>query len=56
MIMDVLFVDMRCNDKGMSALGPSHGRFVSDTIGFLRCDLSGLERLADLISDHITGS
>ncbi|EQE41368.1 relaxase/Mobilization nuclease domain protein [Clostridioides difficile CD40] len=52
-IMNVLAVCMGGNEKGILALRPAHGRFIAHPICILRGDLSGLERLPDLIAQHI---
>ena len=39
--------------KACFSLGKAHGRFIADFIGLLRCDLTGLKGLSDLIGDHI---
>ena len=52
-IMNVFPVGMGRNDKGILALGKPHGKLITDLIGFLGGDLSGLERLTNLIGDHI---
>ena len=46
-------VCMGGNEKGVFALRPSHGCFIAHTVCLLGGDLSGLERLADLIAKHI---
>lgn len=52
-IVDVRLVRVGGNEKGVLALRPAHRRFVADAIGLLRGNLSGLERLPDLIAQHI---
>ena len=52
-VMNVSLVDVSRHNEGVFALRPSHGGFIAHLIGFLRCDLTGLEGLADLIGDHI---
>lgn len=52
-IMDMSFIYMSCNYKSMSPLSPAHSRFISDSVGFLRCDFSGFKSLPDLIGNHI---
>ena len=52
-VMNVSLVDVGCHNEGVFALRPSYGGFIANLIGFLRCDLTGLEGLADLIGDHI---
>ena len=46
-------VCMGGNEKGVFALRPAHGCLISHTVCLLGGDLSGLERLADLIAQHI---
>ena len=41
------------NDKRIFALGEAHCQFVAHLVGFLGGDLTGLERLPNLIGDHI---
>ncbi len=53
MIMDVLFVDMSADDKGMFALGEPFGKLTSNAICFLRRDLAGNKGLPEMISNHI---
>ena len=53
MVMDVLAVCVGGNKKGIFALRPAHRRFIADTVGVLRGNLSGLESLPDLITQHI---
>ena len=52
-IVDVRLVCVGGNEKGVFALCPAHCRFIADAVGLLRRDLPGLERLADLIAQHI---
>ena len=40
--------------KAYLPFGKPHGKLITDFIGFLGGDLSGFERLPNLISDHIT--
>ena len=51
--MDVLAVCVGGNEKGVLALRPAHGHFIAQPVCLLRGDLSGLERLPDLIAQHI---
>lgn len=51
--MDMGLVRMGGNEKGVFALRPAHGRFIPDTVCLLGGDLTGPERLADLIAEHI---
>ena len=43
MIVDVGFVNMSANDEGVSAFCEAFGQLTSQTICFLRCDLTGAE-------------
>ena len=46
-------VRMGCYDKSMTSLCKTHCQFIADLIRFLRRNFSRLERLSDLIGDHI---
>ena len=51
----MLLVGVGTDDKGMVALREAPGKFIAEPVGFLRSDLTRLERLANLIRDHIAG-
>jgi hypothetical protein len=51
--MDMVAVDMRCDEKGVFAFCPAHSRFVSYAVGFLRRYFAGNKRLPDLIAQNI---
>src|SRR5699024_8020383 len=51
--MNMRFVDVGADHKGMIAFGEPPGKFYAQPVGFLRCDLSGPERLAHMVGDHI---
>ena len=53
MVVYMLAVNMGRHNKGMVAFQKAHGQFSPYFIGFLRCDLSGLEGLAHMIGNHI---
>ena len=53
MIMDVFLVRMSGHDERKVATGEPQGQLVAQTVGNLRCDLTGLERLSDLIGDDL---
>ncbi len=53
MVVNVRPVNVRGNYKSVVALRPSHRRFVSDPVCFLRRYLAGFEGLPDLVSDDI---
>ena len=42
-IMNMRFVDVGADHKGMIAFGEPPGKFYAQPVGFLRCDLSGFE-------------
>jgi len=52
-VVNVLPVRVGGNDKRILAFGETHCQFVAHLVGFLGGDLSGLERLTNLIGDHI---
>ena len=54
-IMDMLFVGVGTDDKGMVALGEALGKFIAELVGFLWRDLSRFEGLPDLIRNYIAG-
>ena len=51
--MGVLFIDVGADHKCVIAFGKALGKLYAQAVGFLRRDLSGNERLPDLIGDHI---
>ena len=53
MVVYVGFVDVSGNNKSVFAFRPSHRCFIANLICFLRCDFSGLKRLAYLIGYDI---
>ena len=53
MIMNMRLINMGRNNKSMFPLGKAHRQFVAHLVGLLCGDLSGLERLTNLIGDHI---
>ena len=52
-IVNVLFVGVRGNEKGVSAFKKPLGKLIAHAVRLLRCDLSGLKGLAHLIGDHV---
>ena len=54
-IMDVGFVYMGADDKGVFPLGEAAGQLIAQAVGLLRGNLSGDEGLADGVGDHIIG-
>ena len=52
--MNVFPVCVGGNNKRILALGKPHGKFIAHLVGFFGGDLTGLERLPNLIGDHIT--
>ena len=53
MIVDVGFVNVGADDKGVAALGKALGKLHPQPVGLLRGDLAGLEGLPHLIGQHI---
>ena len=53
MVMDVVTVCVGGNDKSVFALGKPHGKFIAHLVGFLGGDLTGAERLSNLIGDDV---
>ena len=53
MIMDMGFVNVGADNKGVLSFGKSLGKFYAQTVGFLRGDLPRTEGLADMVGDHI---
>ena len=51
MIMNMGFVCVSGNDERVFALGETHTKFIAQLAGQLRCDLTGLEGLPDLVGD-----
>ena len=52
-IMNVLFVGVRGNEKGVSSVQKPLGKLIAYAVRVLRRDLSGLKGLAHLIGDHV---
>lgn len=52
-MLNVLLVRMSRDDEGVAALRPTHSQLIADPVCFFRGDLSGIEGLADLITQHI---
>ena len=52
-IMNVLFIGVRGNEKGVSAFQKPLGKLISHAVCFLRRDLTGLKGLSHLIGDHV---
>ena len=53
MIVNVSFVNVGTDDKGMITFQEPFGKFITDTVCFFRRNLTRLERLPDLISDYV---
>ena len=56
MIMDMGFVNVGADNKGVLSFGKSLGKFHAQPVGFLRGDFPRAEGLADIVGDHIVGS
>ena len=52
-VVDVLAVGVGGDEKGMVALRPAQGRFVTHPVRLLGGDLPRLKRLPDLIAQHV---
>ena len=52
-IVDVLFVGVRGNEKGVSSFQKPLGKLIAYAVRVLRRDLTGLKGLAHLIGDHV---
>ena len=53
MVMNMGFVNVCADDKGMIAFCESPCKFATKTIGLLRGDLTGTERLTEMVGNHI---
>ena len=53
MVVDVLAVGMRGNEKGVSALCPAQGGFVAHPVCLLRGNLPRYKGLPDLVAQHV---
>ena len=51
--MNVRLVYVSADHKGMIAFGKTLGKFHTQPVSFLRCDLTGAEGLAHMIGNHI---
>ena len=51
--MNVRLVYVSADHKGMITLGESLGKFHTQPVCFFRSDLTGVERLAHMIGNHI---
>ena len=51
--MNVRFVYVGADHKGMIAFGEPPGKFYAQPVGFLRGDFPRAEGLADMVGDHI---
>ena len=52
-IMDMVPVYVRADDKSVVSLRQPHGKFLTDLIGFLRRHFTWLKRLPEMIGNHI---
>ena len=53
MIVNVLFVGVRGNEKGVSSFQKPLGKLIAHAVCVLRRDLTRLKGLAHLIGDHV---
>lgn len=49
----MMFVNVGADDESMCALGQRHGKVIADLVCHLRRDFPRLERLPQVIGDHI---
>ena len=52
-IMDMGFVDMGADHKGVIALGEPFGKLHTQPVGFFRGNLAGDKGLPDMVGQHI---
>ena len=52
-VVNVLFVRVGGNKKGVVPLCPAHSRFIAYPVRLLRGNLAGSKGLADLIAEHV---
>ena len=53
MRVDVLFINVSADDKCMFAFCQRHGEFIANLVRQFRCNLPWLERLPQVVGDHI---
>lgn len=53
MIMDMALVRVGADDKGVIALQKALGKFITNSVRFLRRDFAGAEGLSHLIGDNV---
>ena len=56
MVMDMVLVYVRADDKGIVALCQFQGELTANLVRLLRRDLSGHKGLAKVIGDHIVSA
>ena len=56
MVVNVMLVSMRCDNKSILAVRQFRRKFNPDFICFLRGHFAWLERLADMISNDLIGN
>ena len=52
-VMDMVFIHMGANNKSMVSLRQLQCQFPPDLVRFFRRDLAGLERLPEMVGNHI---
>ena len=55
-IVYVVLVNMSTDDKGVVALRQLHGKLAPNFVCLLRCDLTGLEGLPQVVGDHVVAA
>ena len=56
MVMDMVLVYVRADDKGIVALRQFQGKLPADLVRLFRRDFAGPKGLAKVIGDHIVGA
>ena len=52
MVMNMSPIGMSCHNEGILTFCKTESQLLSQSVRFLRCDLSGLEGLTNLVSNH----
>ena len=52
-IMDMVLIYVRADDKSVVSLRQPHGKFLTDLIGFLRRHFTRLKCLPEMVGNHV---
>ena len=52
-IMDMMLVYVRTDDKNVASLRQSHSKFLADLVGFLRRHFARLKCLPEMVGNHV---